>query len=124
MWKSLVLITLVASLTITSQIFLKRGLREIGEMKPSGLQDFFSALFHLIQNKFIIIGIFIAATGAFFWLIVISKMDLTVAFPISGAIFFVLLFLVSWLFLGETITVVKVLGVLLILLGAYMILNK
>lgn len=121
MWKSLALITLVASLTITSQTFLKRGLREIGEIKFSGLRDFFSVLFHFMQNKFIVTGIFIAAIGVFFWLMVISKMDLTVAFPISGAIFFVLLFLFSWIFLGETITVVKVLGVLLILLGAYMI---
>ncbi|MBU4285004.1 hypothetical protein KKF60_00475 [Patescibacteria group bacterium] len=121
MYKNILLTILVALFTIFSQTFLKKGLKIIGELKIAGFHDLGVIILKLIQNKFIIIGVLIAAGGAFLWLMVISKMDLTTAFPISGAIFFVLLFLFSWIFLGETITVVKVLGVLLILSGAYII---
>ncbi|MBU2473000.1 MAG: hypothetical protein ABIJ83_04650 [Patescibacteria group bacterium] len=120
MYKNLILITIVASLTIISQVFLKKGLKTIGEFKLAGLHDF-GIIIKLLQNKFIVIGILIAIIGALFWLTVISKLDLTIAFPISSGIFFILLFLMSWIFLGESITFIKITGIAIILLGIYLI---
>lgn len=120
MYKNLILITIVASFTIISQVFLKKGLKTIGEFKLTGLHDL-SIIIKLLQNKFIIVGIFIAIIGALFWLMVISKLDLTIAFPVSGGIFFILLFITSWVFLGESITFIKIIGIVIIMLGIYLI---
>ena len=123
MYKNLILITIVALLAISSQVLLKRGLKATGEFKLTSLSpyDFSTTIIKLLQNKFIVAGIFIAIIGAFFWLIIISKFDLTVAFPISTGIFFVLLFLISWIFLGESITSIKIIGMAIILLGIYLV---
>jgi len=121
MYKSFILITIVALLTISSQLFLKKGLKTTGEFKLTSLCDFGITIIKLSQNRFIVIGIFIATISAFFWLTIISRIDLTIAFPISGGIFFILLFLMSWIFLGESITFIKIIGITIILLGIYLI---
>ncbi len=121
MYKNILLIIIVASLTITSQTFLKKGLKMIGGAYASSIQETFSTILRLFQNKFIILGVCIAAITAFLWLTVISKLELTTAFPISGGIFYILLFLFSWIFLGETITLAKILGVAVIISGIYLI---
>jgi len=119
MYKNLILITTVALFTIISQVFFKKGLKTIGEIKLTGLHGL--GIIKLLQNKFIVIGILFAIIGALFWLMVISKLNLTVAFPVNSGIFFILLFLISWIFLGESITFIKIIGIAIILLGIYLI---
>lgn len=117
MLKNLLFISIVPTITIISQFFLKKGIRLVGEIKISGINDFFSVLGKIISNQFILIGIAIAAVGLFFWLVVISKLDLSTAFPIAGGVFYILIFLMSWLLLGEAITFGKIAGTALILAG-------
>ena len=117
MYKNIILITIVALLTISSQIFFKKGLNITGGFKLTSFYDFGATIIKLLQNTFIIAGIFVAAIGVFLWLLIISKLDLTVAFPISSGIFFILLFITSWIFLGESITLIKIMGMASINLG-------
>jgi len=121
MYKNIILITIVALLTVSSQIFFKKGLKTNGELRLNNFYDFGMNAIKLLQNKFIIIGIFIAVISAFLWLAIISKLDLTIAFPVSSGIFFILLFLTSWVFIGESITLIKIIGVAIIILGIYLI---
>ncbi len=123
MYKNIILITIVAVLSIMTQAFLKKGLQTIGELKIGSLHDLGIIGLKLIQNKFIIIGLFTAAGGVFLWLTIISRLNLTTAFPIVSGIVFILLFLISWIFLGEVITVQKIIGAVAILFGIFMILK-
>ena len=121
MWKNLFLITIASSIIVTGQLFLKKGLKMVNGIDISGFHDFVFSALRLLQNTFFISGVIIAAIGAFFWLIVISKLDLTTVFPLSGAIFYILLFFISWFFLGESITFWKIIGTIVILLGVFLI---
>lgn len=123
MYKNIILITIVMLLTITSQTFLKKGLKMIGELKVGNFNDLGAVILKLIQNKFIIAGILVVACGAFLWLMIISRLDLTTVFPIAGGIFYILLFLSSWIFFGEAITLSKIIGVAAILAGMFLILR-
>lgn len=123
MLKTILFISLVPLLVIISQLFLKLGLTKTGGIKIGNFSEFVESFLKLFQEKYIYIGVFIAILGAFIWLIIISKKDLTLAFPISSAIFFTLLFLFSWLFLGENITIWKIVGTIIILIGISIILK-
>ncbi len=123
MYKNIILITIVMLLTVTSQTLLKKGVKIIGELKINSLHDLGVIILKLIQNKFIIAGVLIVACGALLWLMVISRLDLTTAFPIASGIFYILLFLASWIFLGEVITIQKIIGAAAILFGIFMILK-
>ena len=121
MTKSFLLIIAVSSMTVASQIFIKKGLVAIRETGDVNLQNIHLTLLKLLQNKFALLGLVFAAIAALAWLVVISKVDLTSAFPVSGAIFYLLLFAFSWLFLGEAVTVWKISGVITILTGVFLI---
>jgi len=121
MTKSFLLIIAVSSMTVASQIFIKKGLVAIRETGGVNLQNIHLTLLKLLQNKFALLGLVFAAIAALAWLVVISKVDLTSAFPVSGAIFYLLLFAFSWLFLGEAVTVWKISGVITILTGVFLI---
>jgi len=117
MLKIIPLISLVSFLTVVSQSFLKKGLIKIGGIKIESLSGFANSLLKLFQEKFILIGVFIALVAAFAWLIIISRRDLTFVFPISGGLFYVFLFLISWLFLKEGITIWRIVGTATIMAG-------
>lgn len=117
----IIIFVLVASITVISQIFLKKGMRLIGNINILNFQDFLAFIGKLIQNKYIIIGLFLSGISAFIWLIVISKIDLTSAFPVTSGLFYVILFFSSWAFLGESITLVKIFGVASIIFGIFLI---
>ncbi len=102
---------------------MKKGLQVIGELKMGSLHDLGIIGLKLIQNKFIIIGLFTATGGVFLWLTIISRLNLTTAFPIVSGIMFILIFLVSWIFLGEFITIQKIIGAVAILFGIFMVLK-
>ena len=117
MLKIILSISIVPLLVTISQVFLKKGLIKIGGIKINSLSEFSESFFKLFQEIYIYIGVIIAIVGAFIWLIIISRRDLTLAFPISTGIFFIILFLFSWLFLGENITIWRAAGTLTILIG-------
>lgn len=123
MLKTILTISLVPFLVISSQIFLKKGLARTGGIQVGNFSEFAESFLKLFQEKYIYIGAIIAVLGAFIWLIIISRKDLTLAFPISSAIFFIILFLFSWLFLGENITVWRITGTIIILVGISLILK-
>lgn len=123
MFKTILSISITPLLVTISQLFLKRGLIKIGGIKIGNFSEFFESFLKLFQEIYIYIGVAIAVMGAFVWLIIISKKDLTVAFPISSGIFFIILFLFSWLFLGENITIGRIIGTIVILFGISIILK-
>ena len=51
MYKNIILITIVMLLTITSQMFLKKALKIIGELRVSSLNDLGSVILKLIQME-------------------------------------------------------------------------
>lgn len=121
MLNNFLLITAVSSITVVSQIFLKKGLAIIRGAGDINFQNIYLILLKLLQNKFTFLGLVFAVIASLIWIIVISKVDLTSAFPLSGAIFYLLLFMFSWLFLGEAVTVWKISGVVAILIGVFLI---
>ena len=58
--------------------------------------------------------------GTVFWLIALSKIELSVAYPMLS-VGYVLLMILSYFLLNETITVYKVIGTLLVVAGVTLI---
>ena len=124
MIKIIPILTLVTFFTVLSQIFIKKGLARIQGIQTNNLSSIISSFVKLIQEKYFIIGAVFALASAFFWIIVISKKDLTIAFPVAGGIFYIILFIFSWILASETITVWKIIGVVLIFSGIAFLATK
>ncbi|MCX6266776.1 MAG: EamA family transporter [Bacteroidetes bacterium] len=103
--------------TIYGQLILKWRFLKLGFILPeSGPMDKISALIHVFFDPFILSGFFSAFIASFFWMAAMTKFEITYAYPfmsISPA----LVFLLGVLFLGETFTIGKLIGLMIIIVG-------
>lgn len=105
---------------VVAQLTLKVGMNQVG---PVDLGNF-SAVISLIGKVFttpaVFTGVVLYVVSSFFWLIGISKVELSYAYPFVGlAYVFVVLF--SWIFLKEAVTLIRWIGVFLIITGVYLV---
>lgn len=112
----IILLTIGIIIGAGGQIFLKKGLNQIGEIdfkKTSILQT----ILKLLSNKFVFLGLSMSAIAAFLWMVVLSGNSLSFVYPIGTAMFCITVLLLSKYFLKETISFGGWLGTLLIIAG-------
>ncbi len=90
------------------QLFFKIGTDNTGQI---GLHNIFQLL-----NIYIILGLIFYGIGSVFWIIALSKADLSFVYPFT-ALTFVLICLLSVFILKETLTWNRIVGTGIILLG-------
>lgn len=108
--------------TVYGQIVLKWRLTSLGFQLPAdtSLFDKFCSLTKLMFDPFIFSGFISAFIASLFWIGAMSKFEITYAYPfmsLSPAI----VFLVGVFLLGETFTIGKVLGLIIITIGIIVI---
>ncbi|CAM8430673.1 EamA family transporter [Candidatus Methylopumilus universalis] len=100
-----------------TQIFLKKGATNLGEIPLDQLSHIIIYVLNILTNANIIIGVVFVLIAFFSWLAILSKVDLSKA-QLMNSLVYVTVPLASILFLGETIVVQQLFGILLISLGA------
>ena len=86
---------------------------------PETISDFLSSLF----NVQLVIGVALYMTGFLTWLYILSRMDLNTAYPIAITLSFIAVILASALVLKEPLTINIGIGVLVCLIGVFIILR-
>ncbi len=115
-----VLIDLLLS-TITAaagQLSFKLGLRSVGAVEAYDVPT----LFRMFTNWQVDVGIALYALSTIFWLSALSKKDLSYVYPFTAANY-VIIVLLSYFVLGEQIGIERVVGVLLVITGLYVIIR-
>jgi multidrug transporter EmrE-like cation transporter len=114
-WKAFLLLLFAISLSVTGEFLLKAGMNQVGvlSLAPKG---FISGLLRAFSNPKILAGFAIIFSGSLIWLAVLSRADLSWAYPMLslGYLFVVL---TSWFFLGEAFSLLRVMGTVFICLG-------
>jgi len=73
----------------------------------------------ILTNAFVLTGLLLYALGAVVWLAVLSKWDVSKAYPLVG-FGFALTVMIGWL-IGEAVTTLRVIGVVLICAGVWVV---
>ena len=112
-------ILIAGLLAVAGQIILKRGLAAHGALQfaPTVLPY---TLLSLALNPLVILGLAVTVSGTFFWLILLSRVDLSFAYPFAS-LNYVLILAASWWILGENLSAMRLLGVAAICLGVCLI---
>jgi multidrug transporter EmrE-like cation transporter len=114
----LILVSIVAS--VFGQFVLKTGAKQLGtlgvEQAAQGLQIAWTAA----TNPWILGGLACYALGAVSWIMVLTRVPLSWAYPIL-AMNQILILLVAWLFLGEQVSMMRWSGALLIVAGVVLV---
>ena len=108
-------ILISVSFTVVAQLLLKQGMST--ETARLSLNDgFISAFTYIVTNIYVISGIVAYALSMLFWLGVLSRVDVSRAYPFVGLGIVGTMFC-AYFFLGEPLTIPKVLGTILIVSG-------
>ena len=106
-------------LSVLGQILLKQGMNQVGEISGS-FQQMAPKLIQALMNPFVIGGIGVYGSTTLIWLVVLSRIKLSVAYPmISLGYMFSILF--SWLLFKEDVPKIRVLGAFVICIGVYLV---
>ena len=103
---------------VAGQLCMKKALNDLGDIDFAS--SFFFAYLKIFMSPFVIISISLYIIGALFWLYVLSKVDLSYAYPFMG-LTFVLVAISSSIFLGEYISLRRWIGIIVICLGIFFI---
>jgi len=113
------LLILLIGLTFESAgvVLLKKGMMHIGEMNGVTAGEILRVCKTGATNPQILLGIFFEALFFFCLLILMSKSDISFLWPLTGLSFVFATFAAIW-FLDERVSVVRWIGVVLIVIGA------
>lgn len=104
---------------VVAQILLKKGMR--GTQVVEAGSSFMEKISIFLFNPYFWAAVISYGFGFIVYSIVLSKMELNKAYPISSVSIIILILIFSILFLNETITLNKVAGILLCVAGIIVI---
>ena len=102
--------------TVYGQIVLKWRLSNLKVILPDSFFYKFIYLTKLIFDPFIFSGFVSAFIASIFWMAAMTKFEISTAYPFMS-LAPALVFIVGIIFLGETFTIGKLLGLLCIIIG-------
>jgi len=98
---SLLLIFMDVCVSVAGQLLLKKGMTAVGRIDSAFLAQPLTALWRMFTTSpYVILGLGLYAIGAVLWMIVLSRVNLSYAYPMI-ALTYVLIPLAAWLVLHE-----------------------
>ncbi len=94
-------------------------------MEAAGLNNF---LFYdiiswgsLLLNWHFLLGMSLALLGSIIYVVALSKGKASIINPLSGGASYITIVILSYILLGESITIPKTIGIFIIILGIYLL---
>jgi len=109
------LICLSVIVGVAGQTAIKLGVEN--SISGEGISNvFLSILAYSLRSPLVLLGLFLYGIGAVAWILVLSRVDLSFAYPFL-ALNFILVMISSRVLLSETVPLLRWLGVLIICAG-------
>jgi drug/metabolite transporter (DMT)-like permease len=116
------LIILLIGLTFESAgvVLLKKGMSQIGDMKKISVSEVARVAKAGATSPYILLGVFFEALFFLTLIILMSKSDISLLWPLTG-LSFVFATFAAMIFLGEKVSPLRWAGVVLVVAGAILI---
>lgn len=109
--------------TVGAQLCLKHGVSSLGAFNLS-LSGFFLLILRVFQNIWLLGGLFLFGISFLLWLVLLSKLQLNILYPVSVGSNFCLITIASWFLFKEYLSPIQILGIAVIMLGVFLVLPK
>ena len=116
---TLSLIILTVLLGSSGQLLMKKGALEVGEVlvEPSELLPL---AVRAVTTPVILLGLAMWVLAALLWLYVLTRVDLSFAYPMLS-LGYVIVFAGSWILFKEPVSLVRVVGAVIVVIGVILI---
>jgi multidrug transporter EmrE-like cation transporter len=119
---SLILILVCVCLGVAGELLFKTGALSLKNVDLTASPKTLSSVLGLLGNPVIIMGFVCYGIASVLWIIVLSRLDLSFAYPVY-ALMFALIPLAAFLVFKEQIPVGRWIGILLIVMGIITVLR-
>lgn len=113
---SIALLVVSVIFAIAGQLTLKSAMREVGRIGAREVSDAGQTLKRAAKEPRLWFGLFLFGVSALFWLVVLSRVPLSVAYPFVG-ISYILIVAFARYFLHEHVPLLRWIGVAVVALG-------
>jgi multidrug transporter EmrE-like cation transporter len=112
------LILLSVASGVAGQTVIKMGVSQPGSSEAAA--GLISLVTMIVRSPMVLLGLVLYGIGALAWIAVLSRMDLSIAYPFL-ALNFVLVTVSSRLILGETVPFMRWMGIVVICVGILLV---
>ncbi len=102
---------------------IKLKLNQLGAIKLDSLKVVLSYALEFFKSPLVVSGVALFFVSPFLFTIALSRMEIVVAYPVQIGLNFLFLILLAIIFLGEQLTLYKIIGIVFVFIGIYF-LNK
>jgi len=113
-----ILILSAVILNVCGHLFLKAGMNKIGAVSLDQLLFSFTKIF---STPFVLLGLLSYILSVAMYMVVLSKVDVSYAYPLMMGVGYILIVLFSWQIFGEPFSFFKWMGIALILAGVFLL---
>lgn len=104
-------------LAVAGQLLMKRGMMSFGAFPVNQL---ISRLIPIFLNPYVFMGFVLFGLSSIFWLVVLSRLPLSLVYPMVS-VAYVVVAIASWYFFKENVSLVRWLGIAVIIVGVFLI---
>ena len=114
---------ITAGINSVAQLLLKRGSFDLREIFAAN-QSWPMRIIKILLNPFVFAAVVFLGTGMLAWIWLISKVELSKAYPVNIALTIVITSFVSIALFNESLTLQKLMGTGVLILGLWLILGS
>jgi multidrug transporter EmrE-like cation transporter len=114
---NILLVCISVSLAIVGQLSMKYGMNIYGKFPVTAL---LTNLIPMFLQPYVFFGIFCFGISSIFWLVVLSRMELSLVYPMAS-VAYVAVALFSYFVFKENVTMIRWMGILTICLGVILV---
>lgn len=105
------------SLAVAGQLLMKKGMMAVGSFP---VNELFVNLIRMFLNPFVFFGFAAFGLSSIFWLVVLSRLELSFVYPLVS-VAYVIVAIASLIFFHEQVTLIRWLGIAVIVAGVFLI---
>jgi drug/metabolite transporter (DMT)-like permease len=113
---SFVMLAISVVFAVAAQFTLKAAMAEVGRIGSTEIAAAGDTIVRALKEPRLWLGLMLFGISALFWLVVLSRVDLSVAYPFVG-LSYIIVVLFSRIFLNEHVTALRWLGVVIVAVG-------
>ncbi|MFH1423760.1 MAG: EamA family transporter [Candidatus Nealsonbacteria bacterium] len=117
------LLALCILITVTANLFVKKGILILGNLELS-FSNFLGLIPRVLQNVWLMAGLFLSGTAFLLWLFLVSKLQLNIAYPIVVSLNLCFIVIASWFLFKEYLSLFQVLGIVIVIIGVLVVSQK
>jgi drug/metabolite transporter (DMT)-like permease len=111
-WMGFVLLLLTALLMAVANLLIKNGIARAGGFSPSLL-----ALSQLLRQPGLVVGVLLTGISALLWFRILASQKLSTCYPLFASLTYSFITLGAFYFLHEKLSIQKLVGLVVIIIG-------